>query len=72
MFERYGEMLSVPNVVEILQTSKNKIYKLLASGELKGMRMDKKQWRIKNSDLEEYINSKYTTTNEGGTSNATR
>ena len=39
MFEEYGDMLSIDDVMEMLGIGRNSVYELLNSGELKGFRI---------------------------------
>ncbi len=54
MFERYNDVMSVSDVAEALYVSKNRVYKLLASGELKGFRMGT-IWKIPRLAVQEYV-----------------
>ena len=54
MFEHRGAIVTVAEAAEELYVSKNRIYELLHSGELKGFRMGK-NWKIPSKSLEEYV-----------------
>lgn len=45
MFEEYGDMLSIDDVMEMLGIGRNSVYELLNIGELKGFRI-KGKWKI--------------------------
>lgn len=53
MFEEYGDMLSIDDVMEMLGI----VYELLNSGELKGFRI-KGKWKITKRAVVEYITVK--------------
>ncbi|MEN1761744.1 helix-turn-helix domain-containing protein [Anoxynatronum sibiricum] len=59
MFEEYGEILTVEEVMEILMIGKNGVYELLKKGELNGFRIGRVH-KIPKVSLEEYILSKAT------------
>ena len=48
--EEYGEYLTPPEAMEMLNIGRNTFYKLVNSGELPALRIGK-QWRIRKSDL---------------------
>lgn len=51
-----NEILSVEQASKLLMTGRNAIYKLLESGELKGLRLsDKGTWRIPKASITEFI-----------------
>lgn len=54
MFEQYDDILSVYTVAEMLNVGKNRIYELLDSGELKGIRLGR-VWKIPREAVEEFI-----------------
>lgn len=57
MFEEYGDMLSIDDVMEMLGIGRNSVYELLNSGELKGFRI-KGKWKITKRAVVEYITVK--------------
>lgn len=57
MFEEYGDMLSIDDVMEMLGIGRNSVYELLNIGELKGFRI-KGKWKITKRDVVEYITVK--------------
>lgn len=54
MFVNYDDILSVSDVCEILFIGRNRTYKLLNSGSLRGFRVGR-TWRIPKKSLETYI-----------------
>ena len=54
---RYGELLNIGEVMEILGIGKNSAYSLLRSGEIKGFRLTRK-WKIPKQSLIDFINSR--------------
>lgn len=53
-------LLTPKEVAQILQVSRDTVYKLLSSGQLKGIRVGLKEhttWRITRSDLSAYLNA---------------
>lgn len=57
MFEEYGDMLSIDDVMEMLGIGRNSVYELLNIGELKGFRI-KGKWKITKRAVVEYITVK--------------
>ena len=51
-------LLTVKDVARVLGFDITTIYKLLKSGELMGIKLRPKAWRIKKEDLDAYITSK--------------
>ncbi len=52
---RYGELLNIGEVMEILGIGKNSAYSLLRSGEIKGFRLTRK-WKIPKQSVLDFIN----------------
>ena len=63
MFTEYNDVLCVHDVCEILMVGRNRVYELLSTGELKGFRVGKSNWRIPKRSLEVYILQKCRTNN---------
>ena len=57
MFDEYNDMLSVDDLMEILDIGKNAAYDLLRSDELKCFRL-KGRWKIPKESVIEYVRSK--------------
>lgn len=57
MLEGYEEVLLIEDVCAILHMSRNSVYTLLRSGELKGFQTGR-AWKIPKVAVEEYIKSK--------------
>lgn len=57
MLEQYNEILSVSELRQILGIGKGLAYTLLQSGEIRGIRIGEKKWRIPKSALIEYLNT---------------
>ena len=55
MFSEYNDILCVSDVCDILLIGKNRVYELLRTGELKGIRIGRSSWRIPKKNLEVYI-----------------
>ena len=53
---RYGELLEVGDVMEILGIGKNSAYALFRSGEIKAFRLTRK-WKIPKQSVIEFINN---------------
>ncbi|MBR1851863.1 MAG: helix-turn-helix domain-containing protein [Lachnospiraceae bacterium] len=51
----YPSILTVDDVMEILQIGRNKCYELLNSGKLKGFRLGTKTWKIPRKSIEDFI-----------------
>lgn len=57
MFEEYGDMLSVEEVMDILGIGRNAAYDLFKSGDLKCFRF-KGKWKIPKQSVIEFITRK--------------
>lgn len=57
MFESYNEILNVEQVMDALDIGRTKLYRLLLTGELKGVKIGKK-WKIPRQALETFIMEK--------------
>ena len=53
----YPSILTVDDVMEILQIGRNKCYELINSGELKGFRLGTKTWKIPGKAVEDLMNA---------------
>ena len=54
MFERYGDVITARELMDILNVGKNKVYKLLADGDIKAVRIGK-NWRILLTDVQAHF-----------------
>ena len=54
MLDDYQDIMTVPEIAEILYIGKNRVYELLESGTIKGVRIGR-VWKIPKKALEEYI-----------------
>ena len=54
MFDKYGEVITAHELIDILNVGKNKVYKLLADGDIKAVRIGK-NWRILLSDVQAHL-----------------
>lgn len=54
MLERYPDVLTIKEIKDILRIGTNLTYKLLQTGKIKSIRLNKK-YLIKKSDMIEYI-----------------
>ena len=54
MLEPYGDIMSVYDAAETLCIGKNRVYELLANGDLKGFRIGR-VWKIPKESLRGYI-----------------
>ena len=54
MLDDYQDIMTVPEIAEILKKKKNRVYELLESGTIKGFRIGR-VWKIPKKALEEYI-----------------
>lgn len=54
MFNEYEDILTVPEVSELLCVGKNRVYSLLESGQLKGFRIGR-IWKIPKESVELYV-----------------
>lgn len=62
--------LQLPDVCEVLNISSSQAYALVRSGELPAIRIGGRgQWRVEATELEAFIQRKYTETREFVTSN---
>ena len=52
--------LTVKEISEELRVSKWKVWELLTTGKLKGIRIGR-QWRVKREELDKYVNGSETT-----------
>lgn len=55
MFEEYGDIMTVPEIMEALHIGKNQVYALLKSGEIKAFRMGLRSWTIPKESVVAYI-----------------
>ncbi|WP_191440262.1 helix-turn-helix domain-containing protein [Anaerotruncus colihominis] len=55
MLEQYPDILTVKEVREILFIGRNKVYQLLESKELRGVKVGR-DWRISKDEILKYIN----------------
>lgn len=52
--------LTLPDVAEVLNVTVRQVYALVRSGDLRGIQIGGRgQWRIENSELEDYIARQY-------------
>lgn len=55
--------LTLPDVAEVLNVTVRQVYALVRSGDLRGIQIGGRgQWRIENSELEDYIERQYART----------
>ncbi|MEY8368964.1 helix-turn-helix domain-containing protein [Anaerovoracaceae bacterium 42-11] len=54
MFNQYDDILTVADVAEALYIGKNRVYELLASGNLKAFRIGR-MWKIPKESVELYV-----------------
>lgn len=54
MFEEYNDVVTVPEMCQMLIIGINNAYKLLENGDIKGFR-NGKNWRIPKIAVEEYL-----------------
>lgn len=57
MLEAYDDILTIPEVADILKIGTSQTYKIVRSGQLKGFK-EGKDWKIPQKCLIEYIISK--------------
>lgn len=57
MLNHYGDIMTVPDVAEVLNIGKNRVYELLESKALKGFRIGR-VWKIPKDALLDYILSR--------------
>lgn len=55
MLEQFDYLLTVEDAQEILKMSRNCVYKILRSGELKGYQQGR-NWRIPKQSIMQYVN----------------
>lgn len=55
MLEEYPDVLNTNEVMEILDITKNLMYELIHSGNIRAIKIGKKQWRITKDDLITYL-----------------
>lgn len=52
--------LTLPDVADVLNVTVRQVYALVRSGDLRGIQIGGRgQWRIENSELEDYISRQY-------------
>lgn len=56
MFKEYADLMKPREAMEALGIGKNVLYRLLNEGEIKGIRVGGKMWRISKKALKEYVN----------------
>ena len=54
MLEQYNDILTIDELCEILKIGRNRAYKLLETGEIKGFRLGR-PWKISKLALQEYL-----------------
>lgn len=54
MFNEYEDIMTITDVMKALHIGKNRVYALLATGELKGFRMGR-PWKIPRESVELYV-----------------
>lgn len=52
---RYDEVLTINEACELLRISRPTLLKLMRRRSIKGFKIGKRVWRIRRSELEEYI-----------------
>ena len=52
-----NDLLTVSQVAEYLQISEKTVRRLIANGEIKASKVGGRSWRIKKSDIEQYLNA---------------
>ena len=50
----YENMMTVENIMQVFNISRNQVYTLLSSNEIEGVKIGKKTWRIPKTNVEEY------------------
>ena len=55
MLDEYPEVLNTKEVMEILDITKNLLYKLIHTKQLPAYRIGEKKWRINKNSLIEYL-----------------
>lgn len=56
MFNEYEDIMTISDVMEALHIGKNRVYTLLASGELIGFKMGR-PWKIPKESVIDYVRS---------------
>lgn len=56
MLYQEESVLTIQDICETLRVGRNRVYKLLASGELKGWRIGH-VWKVTKSSLDEYLST---------------
>ena len=51
---KYENMMTVENLMEVFNISRNQVYALLSSKEIEGVKIGKKTWRIPKTNIEDY------------------
>lgn len=54
MLNQYNDIMSVPDVAEVLSIGKNRVYELLENNTIKGFRIGR-VWKIPKAAIQEYI-----------------
>lgn len=54
MLNQYSDIMSVPDVAEVLSIGKNRVYELLENNTIKGFRIGR-VWKIPKAAIQEYI-----------------
>lgn len=54
MLNQYSDIMSVPDVAEVLSIGKNWVYELLENNAIKGFRIGR-VWKIPKAAIQEYI-----------------
>ncbi len=54
MLNQYSDIMSVPDVAEVLSIGKNRVYELLENNAIKGFRIGR-VWKIPKAAIQEYI-----------------
>lgn len=57
MLDEYPDVLNTKEVMEILDITKNLLYRLIHTKQLPAYRIGSKKWRINKSSLIEYLHS---------------
>lgn len=58
MLNQYSDIMSVPDVAEVLSIGKNRVYELLENNTIKGFRIGS-VWKIPKAAIQEYIIEQY-------------
>lgn len=54
MLNQYSDIMSVPDVAEVLSIGKNRVYELLENNAIKGFKIGR-VWKIPKAAIQEYI-----------------